>query len=354
MTALLPHDASSVEDQAPEERLRAVVAFLSRGLELSASAGAANQPLGSALVFRSWPDRSLIVVGESPLAGEFRRLIASGAVPGWDLHLAPPGRTRLEALAGPLLHRTHSRRFYNILERHGFTYVDELTAIPDQCLLELRNSGPRLVAAVRVAISELGPRDKTANASEAGPVSEPGRVPTGTPAALPPDVTAAVQVIAAWGMAECGARTLGDLLTLAPAAEGIPPDVARAWDRLAELSLRPLAGPAELEDHIARLAEELLAETDERCRLILTSRMFGPRRRTYDFLARELGISRERVRQLEQSALTKLTRASRDHRYAPLRWRAASMAQLADTATEHPGAPPGMAKLMRWLASRIG
>jgi hypothetical protein len=30
------------------------------------------------------------------------------------------------------------------------------------------------------------------------------------------------------------------------------------------------------------------------------------------------------------------------------------MAQHADTVTEHPDAPPEMAKLMRWLASKIG
>ena len=349
----LPH-TSATGNQAPEEQLQAAVALLSRGLELSASAGGANQPLGSVLVFRPWPGRSLIVVGESPLAGEFRRLIASGAVPGWDLHLVPPGRTRLEVLARPLLHRTNSRRFYNVLERHGFTYVDEVTSIPDECLLELRNTGPRLVAAVRAAISELRPQDQMASRSDADPAYGRGRVPTGIPAALSPDVTAAVSLITTWGIAEGGARTLGDLLTLAPAAEGIPPDVARAWDRLAQLSLRPLAGPAELEDHVARLAEELLAEVDERCRLILTSRVFGPGRRSYDSLARELGISRGRVRQLEQSALIQLTRASRDHRYAPLRWRATSMAQHSDAVARHPDSPPEMAKLMLWLASKIG
>jgi Sigma-70, region 4 len=98
---------------------------------------------------------------------------------------------------------------------------------------------------------------------------------------------------------------------------------------------------------------ELLGETDERCRLILTSRTFAPGRRTYDSLARELGISRERVRQLEQSALIELTRTSRDRQYAPLRWRAASLAKHADAVPTPADAPPWMAKLMAWLASKI-
>jgi hypothetical protein len=69
----------------PEEHLRTVVARLSRSIELSASAGADSEPLGSVLVFRPWPARSLHVVGETPLAGEFRRLVTAGAVPGWEL-----------------------------------------------------------------------------------------------------------------------------------------------------------------------------------------------------------------------------------------------------------------------------
>jgi len=357
LAAPLPHDIGPAQGQAPEVQLREVVARLSRGLEWSASAGADNQPLGSVLVFRPWPARSLHIVGESPLAGEFRRLVTVGAVPAWELHPVPPGRTRLEALAGPLLRRTGSRRFYNILERHGFAYVEEVAATPDECLLELRNSGPRLIAAVRAVISELGRQDNTASpagTSGAGPARGPGRGLAATPPALPPDIAAALQVIAAWGIAERGARALGNLLVLAPAAAGMPPDVARCWGRLAQFSLRPLAGPAEPDGHVARLAGELLGETDERRRLILTSRTFAPDKRTYDSLARELAISRERVRQLEAEALTRLTQAARHDRYAALRWRAASAAQNGVALPASADAPPWMAKLLFWLASKTG
>src|SRR6266496_2622442 len=270
-----PDGPRPIESLTSEEHLRTVVARLSRSVELSASAGADSEPLGSVLVFRPWPARSLHVVGESPLAGEFRRLVTAGAVPGWQLHPVPPGRTPLEALAGPLLRRTGSRRFYNILERHGFAYVEDVAATPDECLLELRNSGPRLIAAVRAVISELGPEDDT-------------------------------------------------------------------------------AGPAGPDGHVARLAAELLGETDERRRLILTSRTFAPGERTYDSLARELGISRERVRQLEGDALTRLTQAARHNRYAPLRWRAASAAQNGVALPALADAPPWMAKLLFWLASKTG
>lgn len=348
-----PDDPPPIESLTAEEHLRTVVARLSRSVELSASAGADSEPLGSALVFRPWPARSLHIVGESPLAGEFRRLVTAGAVPGWQLHPVPPGRTPLAALAGPLLRRTGSKRFYNILERHGFACVEEVAATPDECLLELRNSGPRLIAAVRAVISELGPDDDPAS-----PAGHPGagrvRGLAAVPPALPPDIAAALQVIAAWGIAERGARTLGSLLTLAPAAAGMPPDVARCWDLLAQLSLRPLAGPAEPDGHVARLAAELLGETDERRRRILTSRTFAPDKRTYDSLARELGISRERVRQLEGDALARLGQAARHDRYAPLRWRATSAAQNGTALPALADTPPWMAKLLFWLASKTG
>jgi hypothetical protein len=235
---------------------------------------------------------------------------------------------------------------------------------PDECLLELRNSGPRLIAAVRAVISELGPADTgastagTSGAAADGPAGTSGAAaggPAGTRATLPPDILQAVQVIAAWGVAERGARTIGDLFTLAPATAGLPADVARRWDRLAQLSLRPLAGPAEPDGYVTQLAEQLLGETDERRRLILTSRTFAPGKQTYDSLARELGISRERVRQLEESALTQLARASRHDRYAPLRWRAASAARHGATVpTAATDAPPWMARLLSWLAGMTG
>jgi hypothetical protein len=86
--------------------------------------------------------------------------------------------------------------------------------------------------------------------------------------------------------------------------------------------------------------------------MILTSRTFAPEPRTYDSLASELDISRERVRQLEEYALIRLARADQ---YAPLRWRAASVAR--DRATVHTmaaDAPPWMAKLLSWLAGKTG
>lgn len=164
----------------------------------------------------------------------------------------------------------------------------------------------------------------------------------------------ALHLAARWAVAERGASTLGDLLTLVPGIAGLPPDVARSWDRISRLDLQSVTGPAPAGRDLLRLAGRLLGEVaDDRRRLILTSRTFAPQRRTYDSLAAELGISRERVRQLETSALQQLAQAAMDDQYAPLRWRSASVARHgAAAAAEIPDAPPWMRQLMSWLADK--
>ena len=290
---------------------------------------------------------------------EFRRLIEAGAVPGWELHPVPSGRTPLHVLAGPLHRLSGSYRFYNLLEREGFVYVEEVAVTSEACLLELRNSGPRFIAAVRQVIADLESAGAGAGTeSLPGPGPGPGRTGPGpggpvTPTGLPPDAARALQAAAAWAASERGAQTLGDLLTLAPGIGDLPPDVARSWDCIRQLSLRPLAGMALLGAGLPQLARELLDELEERRRLILTSRTFAPAPRTYDSLAAELGVGRERVRQLETSALQQLARAATHDRYRPLCWRAASPAQPGNgRAAAIPGAPLWMRKLLSWLADK--
>jgi len=111
--------------------------------------------------------------------------------------------------------------------------------------------------------------------------------------------------------------------------EVLPPDVVRSWDRVRQLDLRTLAGIALPDGDLPQLTRDLLEEIEERRRLILTSRTFAPVRRTYDSLAAELGVGRERVRQLETSALQQLAHAAAHDRYRPLRWRAASAHNLS-------------------------
>ena len=350
----LPADDSG-GSQTPEQQLRAIAESLTRAGNRSASAGSKYEPTGRALVFRPWPARSLHVVGDSPLAAEFRRLLTAGAVPGWDLHPMPAGRMPLNVLAGPLHRLSGSVRFYNLLDREGFAFVEEVAATPDGCLLELRNSGMKFITAVRQVLADRGFGGAPGASGDLAVSGNSGREPDG-PAVrggLPAEAARALQIVAAWAIAEHGARALGDLFTLAPGMKDLPPDVADSWNRIRQLGLRPLAGPALPDGDLPQLARDLLGEVEERRRLILTSRTFAPDRRTYDSLAAELGVSRGRVSQLETSALQQLAFAALHDRYRPLRWRAISAAQEDSASADSiPDAPPWMDRMLTWLASK--
>ena len=240
----------------------------------------------------------------------------------------------------------------HLLDRAGFAWAEEVAATPEVCLLEFRNSGPKFTAAVRRALSELGIDDASASPQGTGQRWDPGQA--SSPPAVPAEVARALHLVARWAVAERGASTFGDLLTLAPGIARLPPEVARSWDRIGQLGLQALTGTAPAGRDLPELAGRLLGEVaDDRRRLILTSRTFAPQRRTYDSLAAEFGVSRGRVRQLETSALQQLAHAAVEDLYAPLRWRAASAGRpSAVAAPEIPGAPPWMGPLLSWLAEK--
>ncbi len=79
---------------------------------------------------------------------------------------------------------------------------------------------------------------------------------------------------------------------------------------------------------------------------------FAAPRRTHDSLAAELGVDRERVRQLETSALKKLARSGRTRPVSP----AALARGVGRTiwgggcAAAIPGAPPWLGQMLSWLA----
>lgn len=209
--------------------------FTTDGAHWSCYAGLADRTLGSALVFRMRPARSLLVAGTSAMADDLRRLVAEGAAPGWDLHPVPGGRTPLYRLEDPLLRQSGNRRFYNALERAGFAYIEEIAAAPDKGLIELRNSGLRLIACVRAVIAQLPLEPEVP-----GGIPRPGA--SGPDGLLPAEVLKDLRVIAGWAVAERGARTAADLAGLMAEEGDLPADIVRARDRLGRLDLRLLGG----------------------------------------------------------------------------------------------------------------
>jgi nucleotide-binding universal stress UspA family protein len=216
----------------------------------------------------------------------------------------------------------------------------------------LYNGGPKFLAAVRQVTSEPQPSVAVTVGNATFDRREPGvdRSPVFGRGTL-----RAFQVAAAWAVAEEGARTVADVVLAAGRTRPVPPDVTEAWDHIRQLDVRLIAGRLLPDANLAALARELLAEVDQRRQLIITSRTFAPRsRHTYDTLAAELSVSRERVRQLEADALRKLAQASADDRYAPLRWRAASAVRPDETLPQvSTDAPAWMEPLLRWLSGKV-
>lgn len=203
---------------------------------------------GKAQVFRVRPGQSMHVVGASPLAAELRRLLTAGAEPGWELHPVPGDRTPLQVLAGPLRRLSGNGRFFNLLDRSGFAYVEEVTATPDECLTDLGNGGPGLVAAVRQVAGELAP----GTASVADGMAPDGREPgTGPLPALSSATLRALKVVTAWAVTERGACTLRDLIAAVARSRELPPDVAAAWNHIHQLDLRQVLGSGMGGDYLA-------------------------------------------------------------------------------------------------------
>lgn len=128
---------------------------------------------GEARVCQVQPERVLHVVGDGAMASALRELLAQGSVPGWHLNPVEVGETPLHVLAGPLLAVSGAARYYNVLRRSGFTNVEELAATPDTCLLNLPQSGPKMVTAIRQVLRDHGPGSpKIAHPVTAGAVAE--------------------------------------------------------------------------------------------------------------------------------------------------------------------------------------
>jgi len=225
--------------------------FSSPRQPLSCPASLRSGASGKAQVFRVRPGQSMHVVGASPLAAELRWLLIAGAEPGWELHPVPDGCTPLQVLAGPLRRLSGNGRFFNLLDRSGFAYVEEVAATPDECLTDLGNGGPGLVAAVRQVIGELAP--DAASPADGMPPGTPGApdtpntpdtpdASTGPLPALSSATLRALKVVAVWAVAERGAHTAGDLIAAVSRTRELPPDVAAAWDHIRQLELRQVVG----------------------------------------------------------------------------------------------------------------
>ena len=135
-----------------------------------------------------------------------------------------------------------------------------------------------------------------------------------------------IRDFATWALSETGARTFQDAI-LCAMAEGRP---VTQWDDVANL---PLTDVGDTPKHPYDIIESWVAGLSERYTYIFTTRIsrLGEKPTLQD-LATQLGISRERVRQIEKLLLKKFLHFTRQAVADPIRWRVETIQRIIGVA----------------------
>lgn len=238
-----------------------------------------------------------------------------------------------------------TRRALNLLRREGVATLGDLARIPPRQLRRWRGLGPKtlenLRAGLRSAIEQVEGARATPGGEDATAPDPPDSSAAGWASGSAVSTLAAALPIAARGLGvdkllpdgsrglrpllASGCRTIGDLVTRSDAdlagirglgeqaLTDLCDGLASLRERLAALPRgalrtsdtlrRHLATRGPLRAHVQAYADAL----DKRSRRILSRRVLAPRRpTTLAALGRELGITRERVRQIEARALRRM------------------------------------------------
>jgi hypothetical protein len=133
--------------------------------------------------------------------------------------------------------------------------------------------------------------------------------------------------LAAWAVLERNISKLGDFLRI-EGDDALPDDALRAWRKVADLDARRVADPVllrfALPAFIERLRESL---TGNLCR-VYEGRVLSDTAPTLEQIGQELGVTRERVRQLQSQAESRVADLLNTRDSAPFRWRAAALASV--------------------------
>ena len=319
---------------------------------------------------------------------ELGRVAAPKLVERWDTPLG-------EMLPGLL--RSHSQRVtsaslktraYNALVRADVATWGDVAGLTPGQLFKLRNAGWLTVIDIVTSSVEQSLRSHQAGdavedrAAEevAGELDEPFELivddedqleaamadlrNSGTWGINVANSLGALRTLAAWGIRERDAKRFGDILELTPDSGPITTDLSALWDDFGQVPLTDWADPALLDVTLDDLAERLFANMDERQPTIYRRRVIDGA--TLEVVGGELGVTRERIRQLQVKTERQIETSLRGDQFRPLHWRAAdlrsSLGTMAPIASDHTrlamerslrGAGPHAAELLRPLILRL-
>ena len=135
-----------------------------------------------------------------------------------------------------------------------------------------------------------------------------------------------LQELAAWALSETDSRTVGEAISSAADSR----ISAASWRAATGIELTDLA---EIPTHPYDIIESWVADLPEREGYIFRKRVaqIGGSY-TLQQLADDVGVTRERVRQLEKRVLSKFTSFTRTAAASPIKWRSETIKQMVGTA----------------------
>jgi hypothetical protein len=201
-----------------------------------------------------------------------------------------------------------TNRARNALTRYGYYTAGDLQSVELDDLLDMRNVGIGTVDSILQTLADASTLTtvQILRIPEGAKSTEANDSPDrhGESVAHTESLISDLQTVATWY------ATLGmsALPLLNPAPPGSPPEVIKAQQRLELITANDVLVKEQAEHDAAELLQHMLSTLDHRALQILARRFFADRPETLDEIGADLGITRERIRQIESRARSDIVR----------------------------------------------
>jgi len=203
-------------------------------------------------------------------------------------------------------------RSFNCLARVGATATPTLLAFSVDELQDLPNTGPTTVLRIVLAIASASIDLLTFSSAHVPSIDLFTQITTKSPtqnlaSETNHEILQALRTVAEW---HCLRGAPEAPLRLAEGLAGCPESVASAWDYFAALRPADLVDPSRFQP--AYLLDRLLLQLDTKAEVASRLRLFAAHPATLEQVGQELGVTRERVRQILHKTLIALNDPTTD------------------------------------------